>query len=437
MAYQGTAILGLARAQLTQLEAAVRRINPSAPPVAELYLRYAPLLGVRGDLAYAQALHETGHFRYGGLVKPEQNNFAGIGATGPGNPGATFRSPDEGVLAHLQHLFAYASTHPLPEGMKKVDPRFDRVQRGSATYIGDLNGKWAVPGTNYGQSIDRILADILMEPDESEPYQVTKAYLDTDSQNRPGPCSGSRCWEGVRGIVVHRTASPTMDARAIRNYFNDAPDGRFASSQFVLDNEEILQLMPVGEIAHHTRGKNFTHLGIETCEHNWGTEAWEETYRKLVWLTAYLVRKFALSISDVTGHYVWDPVDRPYDPTYPGWSPGDGKAKGLFEWNQFISDVKEQAAIAPPVTKGVSTEVPSGAAGAESPMVIPVTVVGPDAAPVECTRGIVYNNMTYVPIREYTACLYPDAEVTWHQETQSVTVKLPLKSEAEPAPDPA
>lgn len=121
------------------------------------------------------------------------------------------------------------------------------------------------------------------------PDGISEAYLDPTSQNRPGPCTSNGCWQGV---IDHRTTSPTMNAQAIRQYFNDAPDERFASSQFVLDNTEILQLMPVGEVAYHTSGKNFTHLGIETCQHNWGTSEWAETYRKLVWLAGYLMRAF-------------------------------------------------------------------------------------------------------------------------------------------------
>lgn len=238
----------------------------------------------------------------------------------------------------------------------------------------------------------------------AEPHQITPAYLDPTSQNRPGPCDDAGCWQGVQGIVVHRTASPTMNAMAIRNYFNTAPDGRFASSQFVLDNEQILQLMPIGEVAYHTRGKNYTHLGIEVCEHNWGTATWPETYWRLVWLTSHLVRSHGLSISAVTGHFYWDPVNRPNDPTYMGWMPGESKATGLFEWNQFISDVRDQLATLPAV---------------------PVTVSAPGTAGTVCTTGFVHNGKTHVPIREYTACLMPDASVTWHQDTFSVTVELP------------
>jgi N-acetylmuramoyl-L-alanine amidase len=110
MPYKGTPIAGSHSAHLPQLEAVARRINPTAPNVAHLYLSMGPRLGIRGDLAFAQALLETNYFRYGGIVEPWQNNYCSLGTTGPENPGDAFESPEEGVMAHLQHLYAYAST---------------------------------------------------------------------------------------------------------------------------------------------------------------------------------------------------------------------------------------------------------------------------------------------------------------------------------------
>ncbi|WP_249366597.1 N-acetylmuramoyl-L-alanine amidase [Neobacillus rhizophilus] len=131
----------------------VKTVNPSAPDLGSLYLKYGEYYGIRGDIAFAQAVHETNFFRFTGVVKPGQDNFAGIGATGPNNPGASFQTPEEGVIAHLQHLFAYATTNQLPNQYPLVDPRFHLVNRGSAATWTSLNGKWAVPGTTYGQSV--------------------------------------------------------------------------------------------------------------------------------------------------------------------------------------------------------------------------------------------------------------------------------------------
>ncbi|MFZ5828407.1 MAG: N-acetylmuramoyl-L-alanine amidase [Bacillota bacterium] len=362
MSYRGSSIRGRSSAKQAQMDGLALRRNPSAPLVAGHYLRIGERLGIRGDVAYAQALLETNFFRFGGRVQPWQNNYAGLGGASPDQPGASFATPEEGVLAHLQRLYAYATTEPLPMGMPRVDPGFEQVERGSAAHVGELSGRWSAM-TNYGEAVDRILGEVLMLSVPGEPYQITQAFLDASSQNRPGACITSGCWQGVRGLVIHRTASPRMGARAIRDYFNQAPDGRYASSQFVVDHESILQLMPVGEVAYHTIGKNLTHLGIETCESAWGTDQWPDTYRRLVWLTAYLVRAFQLDIADVSGHFWWDPVNRPNDPTHLGWKESDGPATGLFSWNRFIADVQGEL-LQPPTPAEPAPAAPTAAAPA-------------------------------------------------------------------------
>lgn len=131
----------------------VKSINEDALALGNYYLTFGEYYGIRGDIAFAQAMLETDYLRFTGVVQPEQNNFAGIDATDPDTTGASFDTPQEGVLAHLQHLFAYASQDALPDEYPLVDPRFNLVTRGSANTWTDLNGKWAVPGENYGQMI--------------------------------------------------------------------------------------------------------------------------------------------------------------------------------------------------------------------------------------------------------------------------------------------
>ncbi|MGB5917019.1 MAG: cell wall hydrolase, partial [Phormidesmis sp.] len=91
---------------------------------------------------------ETDFLRFPGLVRPSQNNFAGL-ADGAGNL-ATFPSAAIGVRAHIQHLKAYASTEPLAR--PQVDPRFDFVKRGVAPLVGQLSNLWAADAL-YGQKI--------------------------------------------------------------------------------------------------------------------------------------------------------------------------------------------------------------------------------------------------------------------------------------------
>jgi hypothetical protein len=61
---------------------------------------------VRGDIAFAQSIIETGWFRYGGQVQCWQNNYGGLGATDGGAQGASFPDADTGVRAKIQHLRA-------------------------------------------------------------------------------------------------------------------------------------------------------------------------------------------------------------------------------------------------------------------------------------------------------------------------------------------
>lgn len=143
------------------------------PDLAELYIRIGAEYGVRGDLAFCQAAKETGYWQFTGSVQPWQNNYCGLWATGcpltgqesfngadsnqlrfeAGTHGATFVSPEAGVEAHIQHLYAYACKQPLPAGKILVDPRFALVNKGIAPTWHKLNARWAVPGTTYGQSI--------------------------------------------------------------------------------------------------------------------------------------------------------------------------------------------------------------------------------------------------------------------------------------------
>ncbi|WHH58365.1 N-acetylmuramoyl-L-alanine amidase [Petroclostridium sp. X23] len=170
-----TPIMGGAEATAKQMDIFLRKFNADAPYLAELYLKVGKLEGVRGDLAFAQSILETGYFRFEGAVSKAQNNFAGLGATGNGVQGAVFGTPEEGITAQIQHLKAYATTNPL--NTVQVDPRFNLVQRGSAPYWEDLNGKWAVPGNGYGENVVKIWNEILTVSVENQvEHYAQEAY---------------------------------------------------------------------------------------------------------------------------------------------------------------------------------------------------------------------------------------------------------------------
>lgn len=163
LAAQKTSIMGVETITVEQCRQFLIKNNPSAPDIVPFYKSNGELLGIRWGYAVAQMILETGYLKFGGDVKADQNNFVGIGAIGGGAPGASFSSQEEGVLAHLEHLFAYASIEPLPNGIPKVDPRFNLVKRGSCPNWEDLNENWAVPGLKYGEDIVKIYDEIAKE----------------------------------------------------------------------------------------------------------------------------------------------------------------------------------------------------------------------------------------------------------------------------------
>ena len=113
--------------------------------------------GIRAEVAFCQAMKETGFLRYGGNVKIEQYNFAGMGSTGAGVAGESYPDVRTGIRAQVQHLKAYANNDPLKNAC--VDSRFKYVSRGTAPYVEWLGIQenpyhkgWAT-AKNYGYDI--------------------------------------------------------------------------------------------------------------------------------------------------------------------------------------------------------------------------------------------------------------------------------------------
>jgi hypothetical protein len=156
-------IMGESELTVEQMRKFLRDVNPDAPEVEQLFLDEGNTEGVRGDIAFCQAIHETDYFRFTGQAKIEWNNPAWLGVTGQivnGEPvGNKFPDWRTGIRAQIQHLKAYAVKDPIFMN-KLVDPRYEAVK--NAGYIGtaptwtDLSGKWAYPGKTYGQSILKI-----------------------------------------------------------------------------------------------------------------------------------------------------------------------------------------------------------------------------------------------------------------------------------------
>lgn len=164
-----TCIMGKPQVSAKRIEAYIVKKNPAAAwyarRLADAYIEEGIYEGVRGDIAAAQAMLETGNLTFeGSAVTPDQNNFCGLGATSNGVKGCSFKTMQDGVRAQIQHLKAYASKEELENGC--IDPRYAYVEKGCAPYVEWLGqkenprGKGWASGEGYGDKINRILNEM-------------------------------------------------------------------------------------------------------------------------------------------------------------------------------------------------------------------------------------------------------------------------------------
>ncbi|MEO0825883.1 MAG: N-acetylmuramoyl-L-alanine amidase [Cyanobacteria bacterium J06639_16] len=147
-------IMGHGKTSEVQLSLFLKSNNDIAleqfPDLPKLYREEGAIEGINYDIAFAQMCVETNFLRFGSIIIPAQNNFAGLGDADGGPEGATFASARIGVRAQIQHLKAYASVEPLVQEL--VDPRFRFISRGVAPLVNQLSGRWAAD-PQYGQKI--------------------------------------------------------------------------------------------------------------------------------------------------------------------------------------------------------------------------------------------------------------------------------------------
>ena len=179
--------MGQSRLTADQLVAFYLRYDPGTLPyratgaslqqLAQLYVTEGNRYNVRGDIAFAQSIVETAWFYYPdyGLVRPTDNNFAGIGACDSCGTGFGFGSALNGVRAQLQLLRNYADINsrvttipdpPVPELWGSAPPtanyNFDHYfAKGDAPLWTDMgNGTWAT-APNYATVILNVYNQML------------------------------------------------------------------------------------------------------------------------------------------------------------------------------------------------------------------------------------------------------------------------------------
>ena len=158
--------------------------------IVEAYQRVGNSVGVDWFLAIAQMAHETGYLTSYWSARP-QRNPAGLGVEGrssvtdPGEPGWVYNTQrkmwekglsfasweDEAIPAHIGRLLAYAmkDEQATPEQKAMIDRALairplPAHLRGIAPTVVGLNGRWAFPGTTYGQRILEVMMKLRAVP---------------------------------------------------------------------------------------------------------------------------------------------------------------------------------------------------------------------------------------------------------------------------------
>lgn len=134
-----------------------------------------------------------------------------------------------------------------------------------------------------------------------EPPEYLEQLLPVNEYSRPGTPL-----EQVNGIVVHYTGNPGTTAQQNYSYFAGLAESgeTSASSHFIIGlGGEIIQCVPLDEIAYASNERNADTISIECCIDNEAGRFNEKTYTALVELTAWLMGEYELEADDVIRHY--------------------------------------------------------------------------------------------------------------------------------------
>lgn len=148
----------------------------------------------------------------------------------------------------------------------------------------------------FGEKIQGISASAYAKhPDWTEDFLTPNEY------SRPGDSLGK-----VKNIFVHYTANPGTSAAQNRSYFEQLKDTqeRSASAHFIIGYEgEIIQCVPLDEIAYAVQTRNMDSVSIECCYLAQDGSFTQETYDSLLTLLRWLLDTYHLDEQDILRHY--------------------------------------------------------------------------------------------------------------------------------------
>ena len=192
-------ILGKSNITYEQCEVWVKSVKTANP----LLLQNLPIIwkaannnGIIVEVMLAQVCVETGYFNFGGVLTAEYHNTCGLKITKGGgdkdaNAHMKFKTWEEGIQAHADHLALYAGAPKFPKyspecashqneqykmnGTTK-DPRHFTYLYGSCKTVEGLSGTWAT-NKNYAETIMKLVKQIQNTKVASKPQIPTQGQV--------------------------------------------------------------------------------------------------------------------------------------------------------------------------------------------------------------------------------------------------------------------
>ncbi len=161
----------------------------------------------------------------------------------------------------------------------------------TAMIVGKLIYLWVLP-ENKTETVEHRLPNGTV---------IKQQYLTPNEYSRP-----QTKLKRVRGVVIHYTANPGTSAEGNRSYFESLSWKKTtkASSHYIIGLEgEIIQCIPLTEIAYASNQRNEDTISIECCHPDETGKFNDATYASLVDLVAALCLEFDLDEQDIIRHY--------------------------------------------------------------------------------------------------------------------------------------
>lgn len=192
-----TPIIGPQQATVEQAKAwaKARGAHQRFIDIVESYWFWGYQFGIRPEVLYAQSAKETNFGKFTGQVTPEHNNWAGIktaNATGDRpEDHERFATPDEGVLAHFNHIAAYVGKDPFGKVHGRYNVVLSMPWAGKVWSVEELGGKWA-PNPDYGNSVVR---------DYLNPLLATLPPVDWETRALTAEAEVKRLRDGMKALL--------------------------------------------------------------------------------------------------------------------------------------------------------------------------------------------------------------------------------------------